>query len=167
MANSDEYRARKRAWYHKNKEKVLLKQKEYKANNPEKVKACQKQAKLNHKDRVKAYNKNYIAKKRQNIDFRLKSNLRSRLSSVIKNRCNVKGSLVFEYLGCSSEEFRFYLESKFKDGMTWENYGLNGWEIDHIVPISSALSQDDFKKLSHYTNLQPLWLKENRSKGAS
>lgn len=167
MTSLEQYRARKRAWYHKNKEKVLAKQKEYKTLNKDKVLACQKKAKENHKERVKAYNKEYIAKKRQNIDFRLKSNLRSRLSGVIKKRCNVKGSLVFEYLGCSSEEFRTYLESKFEEGMTWENYGLKGWEIDHILPISSALTHEEFKKLSHYTNLQPLWMKQNRSKSDS
>jgi hypothetical protein len=49
--------------------------------------------------------------------------------------------------------------------MTWENHGVHGWHIDHIIPLSSA--KDDIellKKLCHYTNLQPLWAEENRIK---
>jgi len=71
-------------------------------------------------------------------------------------------------LGCSFEEFKLYLESKFEKWMNWDNYGkyngeINyGWDIDHIIPLSSAKIEEEIYKLSHYTNLQPLCSKFNR-----
>ena len=47
--------------------------------------------------------------------------------------------------------------------MTWNNYGE--WELDHIIPISSATTEEEVYKLNHYTNFQPLWMSENRKKG--
>jgi hypothetical protein len=58
------------------------------------------------------------------------------------------------------------MEKQFKNEMTWENYGFYGWHIDHIIPLSSAKNEEELYKLCHYTNLQPLWAKENLSKGA-
>jgi hypothetical protein len=74
-----------------------------------------------------------------------------------------------ELLGCSLEEARNYIQSKFKEGMTWENYGLYGWHIDHIIPCASFDLKDpeQQKKCFNYTNLQPLWWHENLSKGAN
>ena len=66
-------------------------------------------------------------------------------------------------LGCSKGDLIKHLQSKFKKGMTWENYGE--WEIDHIKPMSLAFDLNDVKVLNHYTNLQPLWREENNLKG--
>jgi len=97
---------------------------------------------------------------------RLANTLRSRLSKAIKFKN--KSSSAVKDLGCSIEELKKYLESKFQPGMTWENYGVYGWHIDHIIPLASFnLSiPDEFKKACHYTNLQPLWAKDNLKKGA-
>jgi hypothetical protein len=72
-----------------------------------------------------------------------------------------------ELLGCSWETAKAHLESGFTDGMTWENYGKYGWHIDHIVPLCSANNGEEARALCHYTNLQPLWAKDNLIKGAS
>lgn len=73
-------------------------------------------------------------------------------------------------IGCSWDEFKAHIESRFYPNpvtgemMTWENYGKNGWEIDHIKPLCSAKNLDELIKLSHYTNLQPLWAIDNVKK---
>ena len=71
-----------------------------------------------------------------------------------------------DIIGCTIEEFKNYIESKFRDGMTWENYGPKGWHIDHIKPykLFNLLDPEEQKKCCHYTNLQPLWWNENIAK---
>ena len=98
--------------------------------------------------------------------------LKERIRCSIINSFRLKGytkKYKTEYiLGCSFLEFKLYLESNFEDWMTWDNYGkyngeVNyGWDIDHITPLSSALTEDDVIKLNHYTNLQPLCSYINR-----
>lgn len=65
-------------------------------------------------------------------------------------------------LGCSFEFFRAHLERQFLPGMTWENRSL--WHIDHIVPVASAKTEDEVKSLCHFTNLRPIWARDNQSK---
>lgn len=96
--------------------------------------------------------------------FRLARNLRKRLRSALKD--NFKTGSAVEDLGCSIEDFKIYLESKFKDGMSWDNYGREGWHIDHIEPLSKfdLTNQQELKRACHYTNLQPMWWKDNLRK---
>ena len=103
----------------------------------------------------RSYAKNKIA-----FLFRL---LVSRMPKKIQN--SIIGCSTVEKLGYSLEDFKKHIESKFKDGMTWENHGL--WHIDHIKPVSKfkVLTYDDAKKINELKNLQPLWAKENLSKG--
>jgi hypothetical protein len=69
-------------------------------------------------------------------------------------------------LGCSINDCKTHIESKFKLGMTWENYGHKTWHIDHIIPYSffDLSDEEQVKKCFHYTNLQPLWAEENYKK---
>ena len=67
-------------------------------------------------------------------------------------------------VGCSQEFLKQYLEKKFKKGMTWKNHSNKGWHIDHIKPLSLAKNSLDMKKLMHYSNLQPMWAKDNLRK---
>ena len=105
-------------------------------------------------------------KRKENSVFNFSSNVRSLISHSF-NRADGKGLIknlsTEEILGCSIEEFRKYIESKFQDGMTLENYGE--WHLDHIKPISLAQSEEEVIKFCHYSNFQPLWAKENMSKG--
>ena len=79
-----------------------------------------------------------------------------------------KSKKSIEVLGIDTQQFREYLESKFQSWMSWENYGKYngsenyGWDIDHIIPVSSAISEEEVYKLNHYTNLQPLCSYINR-----
>lgn len=98
---------------------------------------------------------------KSDIEFKLRLNLRTRLNRALKS--NFKIGSCIENLGCSINELKMYLESKFKPGMSWENHTRTGWHIDHIIPLSSfnLSDKEQFKKASHYTNLQPLWYVEN------
>lgn len=69
-----------------------------------------------------------------------------------------------KYIGCELSHFKKHIEKRFKKGMTWKNYGK--WEIDHIIPLSSAKTVEQMHKLCHYKNIQPLWKSENRKKHA-
>lgn len=99
---------------------------------------------------------------------RLKSNIRNLIGLSISKRGFIKSRKSFDILGCSPDNLKIYLESKFEIWMNWNNYGkyngeLNsGWDIDHIIPLSSAKTEEDILKLNHYTNLQPLCSKVNR-----
>ena len=88
--------------------------------------------------------------------------LRNRVRDWAKTKGADKKSAISTTIGMSREEFRKYIASKFQEGMTWDNHGE--WEIDHIIPISSATTIQEAQKLTHYSNLQPLWKKDNRDK---
>lgn len=158
-------------YYINNKEKLNDKHKEYYLLNKDKMDKYYKTYREQNKDKSKAYsqayyllNKNKINKYKynylnNNIDIKIKHRLRSRITmamrSINTDRCESSASL----LGCSVGEFKKYLENKFTKGMSWENYGKNGWHIDHIKPCDSfdLTLPDEQKKCFHYTNLQPLW----------
>jgi len=129
----------------------------------------------NQTDSVKQLNKEYFEnnksaiysqrqlRKQNNVNERLADSLRSRLYQAIKNSYKT-GSAVRD-LGCSIEELRIYLESKFQSGMSW-NKRIE-WHIDHITPLSTFNLEDreQLLKACNYSNLQPLWAKDNLSKG--
>lgn len=102
-------------------------------------------------------------RKKTDLLYRLKQNLRKRLNASLKVKTWHKTSTFNEYIGCSLNKLKNHLESLFKVGMTWNNYGE--WQIDHIIPLSSAKTEIQLYKLSHYMNLQPLWKYENIQKG--
>lgn len=130
----------------------------YYKNNKEKY----KQYKNIHKKRIADYQNQ---KRNKDLNFRLLNNLRSRLNQVLKG--NPKLETTTKLVGCSLEFLKQYLESKFTSDMSWNNYGRNGWEIDHIRPCASfdLSKESEQRKCFHYSNLQPLWVEDNRLKG--
>ena len=107
---------------------------------------------IRHKERLKT-----------EIGYRLAYYLRVRLNKALKG--NYKSGSAVRDLGCSVEELKIYLESLFRDGMNWGNHGE--WHIDHKKPLDSFDLTDRTQLLEacHYTNLQPLWAKDNLKKG--
>lgn len=109
----------------------------------------------------RAYYRRYNKKVRSNPSNRIRDSLSARLNALLRGRKKTKCT---RYLvGCSLDELKIHLESQFKPGMSWENYGLKGWHIDHIIPCSffDLTKLDEQKKAFNYTNLQPLWAKDN------
>lgn len=118
-----------------------------------------------YKEKTKIYQREYEKKRlKEDIQFKISHNLRCRFRIAIKQN---KTSSVLDYLGCSINEFKQYLEKKFKGGMNWSNWGRTGWHIDHIRPLSLFdLTKESEKHIAfHYTNLQPLWAIDNLKKG--
>ena len=151
--------------YIQNKVRILKRQIEYRKFNPEKVR--QSQRNYYKKNKVKII-KNSIEYERIKIqtDIKLKivKSLRSRVYQAIINKSKSTKIL----LGCTVKFLKKYLESQFKEGMSWNNHEIHGWHIDHIKPCASFdLSKlEEQQKCFHYTNLQPLWAKDNLKKGS-
>ena len=100
------------------------------------------------------------------VEYKLRANLRSTLWGKLKAHLANKNSSALSLAGCTIEELKAHIESKFEEGMSWENWALDGWHLDHIIPCSSfdLTIEEEQKKCFHYTNLQPLWAKDNLSK---
>jgi len=177
--------------YLKIREQKVQYSREYRKNNKERVKRYDTIYRKNHPEIIKIISKRGREKRKlldiekvrkvarekwrkrveTDLNFKLLGNLRARVHLAIKN--NYKGAHTIELVGCSIEQLKSYLESKFKLGMSWDNWGngwngkgLQEWNIDHIKPCASFdLSKPEEQKLCfHYTNLQPLWAQENWDK---
>lgn len=119
---------------------------------------------------IKNKYQNEYQKNRRKTDetFRISKNLRSRLYQFLNNKNLKKSKNTEDILGCSFNELKLYLESRFEPWMTWENYGKYngeldyGWDIDHIIPLNSVYKLDDIMNLFNFKNLQPLCSKVNR-----
>jgi len=164
---------RSKLWCEKNKEKLI----QYKKENYEKIKNYMKEWRFKNDEQLKKYSIDYNKnnrpiiresrkkQKQNNPLMKLSDNLRCRISYAFKHSSYYKSEKTIVLLGCSIIEAKKHIELKFKVGMSWDNYNFRVWHIDHIIPLSSAKSEEELKKLCHYTNLQPLWALENLIKG--
>lgn len=151
-------------YWRKNKEELNKKQKDWREKNPNRS----KEYRAKNKDKINAWEREYV-KRRMAEDFiyRLRRNIRGRFKRALAG--NYKGGSAIEELGCSIEYLKIWLESKYYPNpetgemMSKENYGTHGWHIDHIIAISKfdLSNPNDVTKACHYTNLQPLWAREN------
>ena len=91
------------------------------------------------------------------------SQMRKGIYKALKKKYSIKKAKTISLIGCSAEKLRKHLEDQFKTGMNWNNYGIKGWHVDHIVPIDSFNLKDlkQQKICFNYKNLQPLWAREN------
>jgi len=163
--NKEEKKRYNELYYNKNKEKYKKLKRNYTVNNEDSISEYNKKYRKENIAYYKSHNKRYNIKNKErrnkytknkyknDILFRLRKLCSSRLRKFLhlKNKSHTS-----ELIGCSVEILQSYIVSLFKPKMTWGNYG-KVWHIDHIIPLSSAKTEDEFKKLCHYTNLQPLW----------
>jgi hypothetical protein len=183
-----EYRQK---YYEDHKEIESKRNKRWASNNKMKLKETNERYRKNNKERLTKYAADWwqnnrlsmtekrrayrvrnskkiseLHKKRYNSDigYRLRSILRTRLNEALKN--NQKTGSAVKDLGCSIDELRKYIESRWQPGMSWDNWSKDGWHIDHITPLSAFDLCDplELKKACHYTNLQPLWAEDNLRK---
>lgn len=158
--NKTKVNERHKKHYINNKDKTLNKHKEYNKNNKDKIRQQQAIYNQNNIDKIRLYRNKYN-KFRESTDINYK--LRKRISSAISNRLiHGKSKKSFlDKIGYTVFELRTHLESKFTKGMSWENYGRHGWEIDHIIPEKmfkyDNMNHPAFKACWSLNNLQPLW----------
>lgn len=177
---------RSKKYRKENPEKVLEQQRKWRFENPEWVNEINrknyiKKGKKYHSNRrkkwleknsekIKEYRENYKSRKRERRKerresdplFNIVNRVRNRLHKYLNIREITKKNKTFDIVGCTPTFLKEYLEKQFKDGMSWEN--RSEWHIDHIIPLSSAETEEELYELCHYTNLQPLWAEENMKK---
>lgn len=170
--NRERERERAKAYYHNNKERAQATARAWRERNKEYLAAYRDK----NRDRIRlawarwnAANPGHKAKwererRAANPQFALAKKLRCRLNAALKGR--VKGGSAVRLLGCTIDELKSHLEGQFREGMSWENFRYHGWHVDHIMPLCSfdLTDVEQLSKACHYTNLQPLWAAENRSK---
>lgn len=156
-------------YYNQNKDSFSKRKKEYNKIYKEQIKAKKQEYYINNKEIIKEKRRNYVKLKLQDdMLFRLKKNIRTSILNSIKKNGYSKKSKTELLIGCTFEYFKLFIEDKFESWMNWENYGKYngefnyGWDIDHIIPLSSANTEEEVLKLNHYSNLQPLCSYINR-----
>jgi hypothetical protein len=127
-------------------------QEQYRKNNKQRIKQWREDNKL----RAKQYQKN---KREKYPLYKMICNIRNLVGSSMKRQGYSKSSKTHKILGCDYETFKKHIERQFTKGMNWNNQGE--WHYDHIIPISSAQTEEEVIKLNHYTNFQPLWAEDN------
>jgi hypothetical protein len=151
IANRQAFNARSRAWTAANPEKKRQVREGWIARNPEKSREVQR---------------NYQrASYRANPNQKLARLSRARLYQALKDQKAVKSAKTLDLLGCEVAFLRVHLESRFRDGMTWDNYGPH-WHVDHIKPCAKfdLTDPEQQRQCFHFTNLQPLLGPENIAK---
>lgn len=123
---------------------------------------------VNHYPNSREYSREYMRVRRaKNPALRILNCLQTRITTALKG--TRKSARTAELLGCSVEELRQHLEKQFQPGMTWKNRGKKGWHIDHKRPCASFDLTDPAQQREcfHFSNLQPLWAKDNLTKSDS
>jgi hypothetical protein len=167
-----------------------LKQREYRVKNLDKIRLSDKKRHLKRRKDMILYCKLWRIKNKQNIrekriqkrdvlayqarvkrknpSVRIRQNLSRRLNWFLCRDNLNKSHSIIDLIGINIKDFKLYLESKFTNRMSWDNYGQFGWHVDHVRPCASfdLTDVDQQKSCFHYTNLQPLWWKDNISKGS-
>jgi hypothetical protein len=196
MTKKEKKKLSDKKYYENNKEKILLKIKEYRLNNLKKIKLTSKKYYENNKEKINEKKKQYYLKNIEKIKKyfkeynilnkdkiskyknewklnKIKNNPTYKIKDNLRHRIYmalkgiVKSKRTIDLLGTSIDNLWIHLEKTFKPGMTKDNYG-RVWHVDHKIPCASfdLTKPEEQAKCFHYTNLQALFAKENLSKGA-
>jgi hypothetical protein len=173
VRNPERGRRQRKARYERKKEEILRKNREYMAQRKQQDPEYRELLNQRLRERRKKDGGKTTRREREwrrhkrntDVQFKLQVNLRKRLYMAVKK--NAKSGSAVRMLGCSIEFLKMHLESQFDDRMSWGNWSLDGWHIDHIYPLSSADLRDPIECAAalNWQNLRPVWGKENTSKG--
>ncbi len=153
--------------------------KEYAQSHKQQKREYREEYYQSHKQEIKEYhqshrkqrNKSETIRRQADINYKIRGNLRSRLTKALKGSKKFLSTMFL--IGCDVEYLMYHLQCKFAKGMNWDNYGKgnNGkkeWQIDHIRPCAlfDLSKPSEQRKCFNYINLQPLWAKDNIKKGS-
>jgi hypothetical protein len=150
-ANAEKIAERTRKYRAANAEKILERDRKYREANPELVRS-----------NARTRDKRRHAKWKSDPIYQMARRVRGRMHTALREKGFSKESKTAKTLGCSWKQFTKHIESQFTDGMSWDN--KSEWHLDHVVPLSCATTIEGLEKLSHYTNIRPLWAAENLRK---
>lgn len=177
-ANRDKIYASHKEWRDKNRDHLNEQQRERYRENPQAFKARKDKYISTHQEEVKESRHRYKTENRQKCTdyertkrqsdpkYRFRSSFISLISQYLRRHGYTGGKKIWEVVGCDFDTFLAYISDQFEEGMTLENYGHSKgcWNIDHIIPICTAKSNEDLERLNHYTNLRPMWSTDNYKK---
>lgn len=171
----EEEKQKKKERYNQNREQLLDQKREYYIRNLDSIKEYRERNKArmrlqnrnwhqNNKERCRERKRKTSQAYRQRPEIKLRMAYRRRMNKLLRG--DIKPARSLEILGCTLDEFKSHIENQFKPGMTWDNHGIHGWHIDHVIPCSrfDLTDPEHIKRCFHFSNLQPLWAKENLQK---
>lgn len=169
--NREKARAFYRNWLKNNREKAREACKKWAEKNKDKRRQDFRLWAAKNRDKIRRtylkHNQKYLLKYKQKRKddpvYSLICTVRCRINHCSRTKKIGRQSVNESILGCSWADFVKTLESQFLPGMTWEN--RSSWHLDHIVPLSIAKSTEEVLDLNHYSNLKPMWSRDNLSKG--
>jgi len=165
-SNKTKENAASKKYYELNKDKIITRH--HLPHVVERRRAERMKWYLKNKPKAhKNQQRRFAVRRKTDIGFKIKIQVSDRMRKALKGTKTKKASKTTDLLGCSIQQLKIYLSKQFLHGMTWENYGK--WHIDHKRPCASfELSNPSEQKICfHFSNLQPLWAKDNLKKGAS
>lgn len=175
--NKERLNAQQKACREANKEQHHTYYRAYREANKQEIYAYNKARREAKKEEINTYERAYYRANREKI--RAHINTRRQTDELYRMKCDLRTSIYVAFkriqmnkpadtetlLGCSWQEAKEHFEKLFEPGMTWMNHGE--WHIDHIVPIATAQTIEEAVKLNRISNLQPLWARDNLTKGSS
>lgn len=160
-----------KSYYESNKEVLLVKNRKYREDNKDTIAIQRQEYRVRTKEHIKKKNKEYLPIKKMKIKIKRRENKGFHLSKLLKTRMhkalrsNYNSITIQKYMNCDITTLKKWLEFQFDKEMNWDNLGTY-WEVDHILPIAqfNLLHEADCMICFHWSNLQPLFKGENRSK---
>ncbi len=158
--NRERLREQARANYHKNPQAQRARTEKYRASHIEQVKESRARYKAENRQRCTDYQRN---KRQSDPVYKFRTSFTHLMSLYRKKKGYTGTKGTWEMVGCDFDTFLAYIQSQFAEGMTLENYGHGAgkWNIDHIIPICTAKTDEDIERLNHYSNLRPMWATDN------
>jgi hypothetical protein len=162
--NKEKFRA-SRVFSLEQKKFFAEKAKKNRAKDVEKYRQISLKNYHNHKQKRNQQTAKYIALRRKNDAlYGFKHRIKSLINQSFRIKNLTKKSKTMQIIGCTFDDLIAHIERQFSQGMNWEN--RDQWHVDHIVPLATAKNEQDVIALNHFSNLRPLWAKENLQKGS-